>query len=97
MDGIGTLLIIQVVYIATLFFIIRSTIRQGRKATFYWFIVALYIVTIAWLVAGYISMPKSGNGGYGFAIGMYSMIVPGILTFVAAIVFAIRQGLQKGG
>lgn len=97
MEGIDTLLIIQLIYIVILFFIIRSTIRQGRKATFYWFLVALYAMTIAWLVTGYISMPKSGNGGYGFAIGMYSMIVPGILTFVAAMVYAIRQGLKKSG
>lgn len=97
MEGIDTLLVIQVIYIVTLFFIIRSTIRQGRKVTFYWFIVALYLVTIIWLVAGYLKMPKTENGGYGFALGLYSIMVPGILTFLAALVYQITRGMKKSG
>jgi hypothetical protein len=97
MDGIGELIIIQLVYIAILFLIIRAVIRQGKKAIFYWFIAGLYMLTIAWLVTEYLNMPKSGNGGYAFAIGMYSMIVPGVLTLIAALAFIVSQSTKKGG
>ena len=50
MDGLDTLITIQIVYIAILFFIIRATIRKGRKGIFYWIVAGLYLVTITWLV-----------------------------------------------
>ncbi|WP_121357778.1 hypothetical protein [Flavisolibacter nicotianae] len=97
MEGLGELIIIQLVYIIILFLIIRKIIRQGKKAIFYWIIVGLYLLTITWLVTEYVNMPETGNGGYGFAIGMYSMIVPGILTFIAALAFIITQATKKSG
>jgi hypothetical protein len=97
MEGLSELLIVQLVYIVILFFIIRMTIRQGRKPILHWVIAGLYILTIVWLVTEFINMPKTGNGGYGFAIGMYSMIVPGLLTFISVIIFIITQVTKKSG
>lgn len=95
MDELIELLLIQIIYIAILFFIIRSVIRRGSKAIFYWIIVALYVATIAWLMTDYFNMPKTGNGGYFFAIGMYSMIIPGILILISVIVFALSRVSKK--
>ena len=85
MDGLDTLITIQIIYIAILFFIIRVTIRKGRKGVFYWIVAGLYVLTITWLGIEYINMPTVGNGGYGFAIGMFSIIIPGILVFFIAV------------
>jgi apolipoprotein N-acyltransferase len=97
MDGLGELIIIQFVYIAILFLIIRAVIRQRKKAILYWFIAGLYMLTIAWLVTEYVNIPKTGNGGCVLAIGMYSMIVPGVLILIAALAFIVSQAKKKNG
>jgi hypothetical protein len=97
MDSLDTLITIQIVYIVILFFIIRATIRKGRKGIFYWVVGGLYLLTIAWLVIEYLTMPEVGNGGYGFAIGMYSMIIPSILVFSSVLVFQISRSITKSG
>ncbi|MBC6607944.1 hypothetical protein H8B13_14050 [Hymenobacter sp. BT188] len=95
MAGLDELIIIQFIYIAIMFFIIRATIRKGLKVFFYWLIVGLYVLTITWLVTEYVDMPKEGNGGYGFAIGMYSMIIPGILVLLSLLVFLISKWTRE--
>ena len=97
MDGLGELIFIQIVYIVVLFFTIRATIRNGKKPVFYFVIVGLYILTLAWLVREFINIPKIGTGGQGFALGMYSMIVPGVLILISLMAFIITQATKKSG
>ena len=87
MDGLGELLFLQFIYTVILVYIIWRTRRKKRKETPYWIIAGLYILTIIWLSIEFIKMPKTKNGGYGSAIGMYSMIIPGILIVCAIITF----------
>ena len=86
-DKIGELISVQVVYIAILSVIIIATLRLKRKGTFYWFIAGLYVLTLIWLIYEYIGFGAKPDSGSVFAWGMLSMIIPGILTLVALIVF----------
>jgi apolipoprotein N-acyltransferase len=95
MNDLDELIFIQIIYIAFLYFIIRGTLRQGRKATFYWIVIGIYAMVISWLAIELINMNPTGNGGYGFAIGMYSIIIPGILVFTSVMVYCILQGIKN--
>jgi len=94
MDGLDQLIIIQLVYIAILWLIIRAATRQGKKTVFYWVVTGLYLLVIAWLGVKFVNMPGR-DGGYWFALGMYSIVVPGILIFIAVIVFMVTRAVRK--
>ena len=95
MDSLGQHIVAQLFFSTIHFLIIRSIILHGKNSIFYWLITGLYISTIVWLVIEYIKMPKTENGGFGFAIEMYSLIIPGILTLISIIVFCISQAVRK--
>lgn len=90
-DGIGELIFIQSVYITILSLIILATVRLKRKGTFYWVISGLYAITLLWLIYEYINFGKKPDPGSVFAWGMFSIIIPGLLTLVAVIVFVIAR------
>lgn len=88
-DNISELIFVQVVYMAILSLIIIATLRLKRKGVFYWIIAGLYVLTLIWLIYEYINFGTKPDPGSVFAWGMFSMIIPGILTLIALIVFVV--------
>ncbi len=95
MSGLAELIFVNFICIAVLFLIIKATLKQGKKAVFHLIVAALYLITIIWLGAAFFKLPETGGGGEVFAIGMYSMIIPGLLTFLSAIIFIITEAFKK--
>jgi len=90
------LLYYQLVYIAILFFIILRAFRKKRNITPFWIITGLYFLTMVWLCIGYLTAPKPLDPGGGFAIGMYSLLIPGVLIIVS-IWISLNQGGKNSG
>ena len=95
MSGLDNLLLLQVIYLILIFLLLRSARKNGRNIIVYWIILGLYLLTLIWLTKGYIERPKVADGGYTFALGMYSMIVPVILVLVAMLSFLVAGRKKK--
>ncbi len=88
--------IIQGVFVLIMFKIIRWTIKSGRNAIFYWFIIALYLLAAIWLMLDFFSTPDGAAGGGLFVIEMYAMIVPSVLALTAGLVFFVIYFISLG-
>ena len=95
MSGLDNLLLLQVIYLVVIFLLLRSARKNGRNIIVYWIILGLYLITLIWLTKSYFERPKVADGGYTFALGMYSMIVPGILVLVAMLSFLVAGRKKK--
>ena len=95
MSGLDNLLLLQVIYLILIFLLLRSARKNGRNIIVYWIILGLYLLTLIWLTKGYFEKPKVADGGYTFALGMYSMIVPVILVLVAMLSFLVAGRKKK--
>ncbi|SDZ74347.1 hypothetical protein SAMN05192529_101145 [Arachidicoccus rhizosphaerae] len=89
--NIGELIFVQVIYLTVLILVITATRKLGRNGIVYWIITGLYALIFTWLVNEYTAFTVKTDPGALFAWGMYSIIVPGILTLIALIVFIISR------
>jgi hypothetical protein len=91
MKDIIELIFIHIVCIVLLGLIIITTMRLKRNNIFYWVIAGLYVLTLIWLIYEYISLGVKPDPGGFFAWEMLAMIIPGILTLIALIVFIVSR------
>ena len=94
-DNIGELVFVQIVYVIVLLLIIIATRRQKQNGIFYWCIAGLYALVFIWLIYEYFGLGTKPDPGSVFAWGMLSMIIPGILVFIALIVFIISRIIKR--
>jgi len=94
-DNIGELIFVQLFYIIVLLLIITATHRQKQKGIFYWCIAGLYALVFIWLIYEYFGLGAKPDPGSVFAWGMLTMIIPGILVFIALVVFVISRIIKR--
>ena len=88
------LILFQVFYISIIALIIWKAVGKHSLVPYCIFI-GIYIITLIWLVFEYFCMSATGNGGHWFAISMYSIIVPGILTGLSLLWFILNKSIAK--
>jgi hypothetical protein len=97
--GLKEVIITQVVYMSILGLITYSVKKIGRKQGFlYWFTVSidiLYGLSFGWLFYKYSALGNDPDLQKVFTWSVFSLIFPGILVFLASVVFIAVRLFQK--